>query len=226
MDTTEIALNQTGVRRMRRKATISDMETTRIHIIETAESLFRQVGYAKTTVTDIAKALGMSQANIYRYFPSKASINEAICNRLVHNIESQCWESLVKDGSSTERLKRFIREYHKTVKNNIIHEKRLYDMVAVAMKEHWTVIQGHSNRTRDLLRVIIEQGISSGEFRAVNSSKMAEAVHNSLAVFIYPSLLEHEINDEDNSNETDHLDEALDQLLDLIFHGLSSASKP
>lgn len=210
---------------MRRKATISDVETTKLHIIESAESLFRQVGYTKTTVTDIAKALGMSQANIYRYFPSKASINEAICNRLVHSIEYQCWESLVKDGSSTERLKRFILEYHKAVKNNIIHEKCLYDMVAVAMNEHWEVIQGHSNRIRDLLRIIIEQGISSGEFRKVDSVKMAEAVHNSLAVFIYPLLLEHEINDEENVNEKVHIDEALDQLLDLILHGLSSVSK-
>ncbi|UJX39253.1 TetR/AcrR family transcriptional regulator [Desulfovibrio sp. JY] len=210
---------------MRRKATISDVETTKLHIIETAESLFRQVGYAKTTVTDIAKALGMSQANIYRYFPSKASINEAICNRLVHSIESQCWESLVKDGSSTERLKRIILEYHKTVKNNIIHEKCLYDMVAVAMNEHWEVIQSHSNRIRDLLRIIIEQGISSGEFRKVDSVKMAEAVHNSLAVFIYPLLLEHEINDEESINEKGHVDESLNQLLDLILHGLSSVSK-
>jgi len=210
---------------MRRKATISDVETTKLHIIETAESLFRQMGYTKTTVTDIAKALGMSQANIYRYFPSKASINEAICDRLVHNIESQCWESLAKDGSSTERLKRVILEYHKTVKNNIIHEKCLYDMIAVAINEHWTVIQGHSNRIRDLLRTIIEQGVSSGEFRTVNSFKMAEAVHNSLVVFIYPSLLEHEINDDENINGKDHLDESLDQLLDLILYGLSSVSK-
>lgn len=210
---------------MRRKATASDLETIKLQIIETAESLFRQVGYAKTTVTDIAKALGMSQANIYRYFPSKASINEAICNRLVHNIESQCWESLVTDGSSTERLKRFILEYHRTVKNSIINEKRLYDMVAVAMDEHWSVIQGHSDRIKDLLRIIIEQGMSSGEFRKVDSSRMAKAVHESMAVFVYPSLLEHGINDEENGNGQDNLDEDLDQLLDLILHGLSSIGK-
>lgn len=210
---------------MRRKATVSAMEETKLHIIETAENLFRQVGYAKTTVTDIAKALGMSQANIYRYFTSKASINEAICDRLVHSIESQCWESLVKDGSSTERLKRFILEYHKTVKNNIINEKRLYDMVAVAMNEHWIVVQNHSNRIRDLLQIIIEQGISSGEFRTVNSLRMAEVVHKSLAVFIYPLLLEHEINDEENVTGKCSLDETVDQLIDLVLHGLCSVDK-
>lgn len=209
----------------RKKTTEADTAATKLHIMETAENLFRETGYGKTTVTDIAKAIGMSQANIYRYFPSKASINEAICDRLVHHIESQCWESLVMDGSPTERLKRFILEYHRIVKTHIIKEKRLYDMVAVAMDEHWSVVQGHSDRIKDLLKIIIEQGISSGEFRPVNSLRMAKAVHESLAVFVYPSLLEHEINDEGSGSDQDSIDDELDQLLDLILHGLSSAHK-
>ncbi|QAZ68813.1 TetR/AcrR family transcriptional regulator [Solidesulfovibrio carbinolicus] len=209
----------------RKKTTASDAAAMKLQILETAENLFRQIGYAKTTVTDIAKALGMSQANIYRYFPSKAGINEAICERVVHQIEAQSWEALVQDGTSTERLKRFIKEYHRTVKNSIIKEKRLYDMVAVAMDEHWSVIQGHSARVRDLLKIIIEQGMSSGEFRRVNSDNMAKALNGSLAVFIYPKLLEHEINDEERGGDHDRLDADLDQLLDLVLNGLCSGEK-
>ncbi|HCR12735.1 MAG TPA: TetR/AcrR family transcriptional regulator [Solidesulfovibrio sp.] len=209
----------------RKKTTAADAAAIKLNIIEAAESLFRQIGYDKTTVTDIARALGMSQANIYRYFSSKASINEAICDRLVHQIESKCRESLVQDDSFIERLKRFILEYHRTVKSSIIKEKRLYDMVAVAMDEHWSVVQGHSERILDLLKVLIEQGIASGEFRTVDSYKMAKAVHGSLAVFIYPSLLEHEINDEESGSGQDSLEEDLGQLLDLILHGLISGGK-
>jgi AcrR family transcriptional regulator len=209
----------------RKKTTAADAAAIKLNIIEAAESLFRQIGYDKTTVTDIARALGMSQANIYRYFSSKASINEAICDRLVHQIESKCRESLVQDDSFIERLKRFILEYHRTVKSSIIKEKRLYDMVAVAMDEHWSVVQGHSERILDLLKVLIEQGIAAGEFRTVDSYKMAKAVHGSLAVFIYPSLLEHEINDEESGSGQDSLEEDLGQLLDLILHGLISGGK-
>lgn len=209
----------------RKKTTAADAAAIKLNIIKAAESLFRQIGYDKTTVTDIARALGMSQANIYRYFSSKASINEAICDRLVHQIESKCRESLVQDDSFIERLKRFILEYHRTVKSSIIKEKRLYDMVAVAMDEHWSVVQGHSERILDLLKVLIEQGIAAGEFRTVDSYKMAKAVHGSLAVFIYPSLLEHEINDEESGSGQDSLEEDLGQLLDLILHGLISGGK-
>lgn len=206
----------------RKKTPETDTAATKSRIIEAAESLFRDVGYAKTTVADIARALSMSPANVYRYFNSKASINEAICDRLVHRIELQCWESLVKDGSSTQRLVRFILEYHRVIKSNIIKGNRLYDMISMAVDEHWTVIQCHSERIRGLLKIIIDQGISSGEFRAVNSIKVATAIHESLAVFIYPSLLEHWINDAETSGNVDDIEEELRQLLDLVLHGLCS----
>ena len=54
-------------------------DDTRARIIETAEALFRRLGFAKTTVADIAAELGMSPANVYRFFPSKNAIVEAIC---------------------------------------------------------------------------------------------------------------------------------------------------
>jgi len=206
----------------RKKTNDSDVAATKSRIIEEAESLFRDVGYAKTTVSDIARALGMSPANVYRFFTTKASINEAICDRLVHRIELQCWESLVKDGTSKERLSRFILEYHRVIKNNIIKGNRLYDMVSVAVDEHWTVIQHHSERVRDLLKIIIDQGISSGEFRNINSLKVATSIHESLAVFIYPSLLEHWINDTESNENFESIEDGLKQLLDLILHGLCS----
>ena len=54
-------------------------DDTRARIIETAEALFRRLGFAKTAVADIAGELGMSPANVYRFFPSKNAIVEAIC---------------------------------------------------------------------------------------------------------------------------------------------------
>ena len=65
---------------MSRRA-LASTEDTRTALLETAERLFREVGYGKTTVADIAEAVGMSSANVYRFFPSKSAINNAICDR-------------------------------------------------------------------------------------------------------------------------------------------------
>src|SRR5690606_40119800 len=52
-------------------------------ILEAGERLFRHYGYSKTTVADIARDLGMSPANIYRFFASKVEIHQAICGRML-----------------------------------------------------------------------------------------------------------------------------------------------
>ena len=59
----------------------------RERILVTAERLFREIGYQKTTVADIAKALRMSPANVYRFFDSKKSINAGVARRLMGEVE-------------------------------------------------------------------------------------------------------------------------------------------
>ena len=59
----------------------------RERILVIAERLFREIGYQKTTVADIAKALQMSPANVYRFFDSKKSINAGVARRLMGEVE-------------------------------------------------------------------------------------------------------------------------------------------
>src|SRR6266496_5214674 len=66
-------------------------DDTRARIMETAEILFRRLGFAKTAVADIAAELRMSPANIYRFFPSKNAIVEAICQRCLSELEEKAW---------------------------------------------------------------------------------------------------------------------------------------
>ena len=67
-------------------------DDTKARIVEVAEALFRRLGYAKTAVADIAAELGMSPANVYRYFPSKNAIVEAICRHCLSDVEEQAWK--------------------------------------------------------------------------------------------------------------------------------------
>ncbi len=63
--------------------------STRCRILQTAERFFREIGYQKTTVADIAKTLRMSPANVYRFFESKKAINEAVVGRLIAEAEAR-----------------------------------------------------------------------------------------------------------------------------------------
>ena len=60
---------------------------TRERILVVAERLFREIGYQKTTVADIAKVLRMSPANVYRFFDSKKAIHEGVARGLMGGVE-------------------------------------------------------------------------------------------------------------------------------------------
>src|SRR5260370_27278766 len=76
---------------------------TRERILVVAERLFREIGYQKTTVADIAKVLRMSPANVYRFFDSKKAINEGVARRLMGGVEDAAQAIATRHESAVSR---------------------------------------------------------------------------------------------------------------------------
>ena len=70
--------------------------------------MFREIGYQKTTVADIARALGMSPANIYRFFTAKSEINQAVARQMMSEVEEAAREIALGSGSAAERLRALV----------------------------------------------------------------------------------------------------------------------
>ena len=65
--------------------TRTDSDEVLGHILEVAEKYCHRIGYHKTSA-DISFELGVSRANVYRFFPSRDAINESICRRVVNEV--------------------------------------------------------------------------------------------------------------------------------------------
>src|SRR5205823_14425365 len=78
-------------------------DEARARILEAAEEQFRRVGYHRTSVADIAAQLGMSPANIYRFFPSRDAINESICGRVVNEVADIASTIACTNAPATEK---------------------------------------------------------------------------------------------------------------------------
>lgn len=179
-------------------------EATRERIIAVAEEHFRRVGYAKTAVADIAAALGMSPANIYRFFPSKSAINDAICAKMMHEVDDMAREILARPLPAPEKLRVFLLELHRHNKSTLTHEHRIHDMVEVAMAENWPAIEAHCDSMVGVLAQIIGEGIRSGHFRAVPLPEFAETAFEASAKIIHPTLIAH-CADEDQEEQAGRL---------------------
>lgn len=173
-----------------------DPEEIRGRIIAVAEEQFRRVGYVKTTVADIAGALGMSPANVYRFFPSKTAINEAICDRMLREEEERAWAVVRSKGSASDRLERLILEIHRYTKATFLKEERMHDMAAAAFEESWESIKGHIERMGTIIEVLIRDGVDAGEFHVDDIQKAARCVKASFVVFWHPQLISQCIHDD------------------------------
>jgi AcrR family transcriptional regulator len=162
---------------------------TRARIIEAADTLFRRLGYAKTAVADIAAELGMSPANVYRFFPSKNAIIEAICERHLAIIENEAWAVARSKASASSRLERLILEILAYHKRNFLSERRVLDIVLVAIEQSWQTIHNHKNVVLGVTELILRDGIEAGDFDKVAPRETAELFLRSLIVFTHPVLI-------------------------------------
>src|SRR5213595_635787 len=118
-------------------------DDTRARIMDTAEALFRRLGFAKTAVADIASELKMSPANVYRFFPSKHAIVDAICKRCLDEVDQKAWAVARSRASASTRLEQLVLTILAYHKENLITEQRVHDMVTVAMEQNWEAIMAH-----------------------------------------------------------------------------------
>src|SRR5215510_7715898 len=138
----------------------------RERILVVAERLFREIGYQKTTVSDIAKALQMSPANVYRFFDSKKSINAGVARRLMGQVEGASQVIAAKrGGDAAARLRELLMTVHRMNSDRYVGDAKMHDMVAVAMEENWDVCKAHMEYIIKLIGEVIRSGVESGEFK-------------------------------------------------------------
>lgn len=162
---------------------------TRTRILDEAERLFRHYGYGKTTVADIARELGMSSANVYRFFASKAAINEAIAERITDARVGAALRIANGPGSAEDRLRRVLVGEHRMTVEVLLDEKKVHEMVAVAMQEQWGVVRAYLDRMTDIIETIIADGVRSGEFRVENPRLAAVCAKASFCSLTHPLVV-------------------------------------
>ncbi|MCE1235123.1 MAG: TetR family transcriptional regulator [Hyphomicrobiales bacterium] len=166
-----------------------DAIDTRTRILEVAERLFRHYGYDKTTVADMARELGMSPANVYRFFGSKIEIVEAIAGLMFEERHRVNLAILNGEGTPSERLRRFFVENHRLSVETFTSERKVHDIVEVAMTQNWSSIEDHLAQFASVIEDLIRQGNACGEFDVAETRRAAICARQCFVSMIHPSLI-------------------------------------
>jgi AcrR family transcriptional regulator len=179
---------------------------TRARILAEAERLFRHYGYSKTTVADIARELGMSPGNIYRFFASKAAINEAMAERMLAHRVAESAKIAEGPSSPYERLRGILLHNHAMTIDVLTEEKKVHEMVAVAMSQQWGVVKAHIAMIVAMMADIIDEGVQSGDFRPQDPQLSARCLHQAFIAFVHPNVVAECINDKDRTSAEQMVD--------------------
>jgi AcrR family transcriptional regulator len=169
----------------------TDPNETRVRILKVAEEHFRRIGYHKTSVADIASELGMSPANVYRFFPSRNAINESICGRIVNEVADIAFTIARANAPAVEKLDQLLTAVHHHNKMTLVREKHMHDLIVAATQENWEGIKAHIARMVTIFEAIIREGIEAGELKVEDPAEAARAVNTAFTPFFHPILIEH-----------------------------------
>jgi len=162
---------------------------TRERILVVAERLFRQIGYQKTTVADIAKELRMSPANVYRFFDSKKAIHEGVARGLMSEVEEAARAIVNRPGPATERLRELMTTINRMNTERYVGDSKLHEMVEIAMQEDWDVCVAHMECIASVIGEVIAQGAAAGDFDAPDLQLASLCACTAMMRFFHPQMI-------------------------------------
>ena len=168
-----------------------DSDKARARILEAAEQQFRRVGYHRTSVADIAAELGMSPANIYRFFPSRDAINESICGRVVNEVADIAFAIARTNAPAMQKLAQLLTAVHHHNKMMLVKARPMHELIVAATQGNWPIIKAHIEQMVMIFEAIIREGIEAGEFDVEDAAEAARAVRSASMAFFHPILIEH-----------------------------------
>jgi AcrR family transcriptional regulator len=195
-------------------------EETRQCILVAAWDLFRQIGFRKTTIADIAAALGMSSANIYRFFDSKDALTEAICRNLLGGLLEAARAIAEGPGAASARIHALLMLLHRNHREQMTHEKRVHEVVAVAIEQNWAAIEEFLSACDALVVRLVAEGQASGEFGPGDPELLGRRTMDACAGVLHPTMIA------ECGNDSDDPDADAQGVVDFALRALANKNPP
>ncbi|MGG8408072.1 TetR/AcrR family transcriptional regulator [Streptomyces sp. 12297] len=156
-------------------------------ILEATEEVLRRYGPTKATVVDVARALGVSHGSVYRHFPSKAALREAVTDRwLGRTVGVLEAITAAPGGTAAAKLAAWLTALFDAKRHKAGDDPELFATYTVLLAENSGVVDAHLTELIAQLARIIAEGVAAGEFAAPDVPAAARAVFDATGRFHDP----------------------------------------
>lgn len=181
-------------------------------LMEKAEELFMKCGYNRVSMDQIAAEAGISKMTIYKYYPSKDELFIAVMEQM-SDFHTKIIMKMLSEKEHTlekiESLYHYITDISRQMSNDLSKDilERPY------LLEKITAIK--YQRTLDMWRYILEDGIKKGDIRPVDVDFVSVLLLNLPMAFMKSEYM-----DEENTREW-----LYENLFDFMKYGLLGGKK-
>lgn len=186
---------------------------TREQILTAAEDVLRRYGPDKATVVDVARALGVSHASVYRHVSSKAELRAAVTRRWLTRVHAPVAALRDSTEDPPARLRTWLHTLLAVKRHKVLDDPELFAAYQRLTAEWQDALTATLDGLVDDIAAIVRAGVRDGSFRPVEPTGTARAIFTATLAFHHPS---HAATWSDPGTE-----ERLDAVCDLILVGLS-----
>ncbi len=160
-------------------------------LLDAALALFVEKGFAATRVEEVAARAGVSKGTLFIYFPSKEELFKAVVRENISGHFTEWGKELeAYSESSTELVRHCMHSWWEQIGMStasgitklVMSEAGMFPEIA-AFYQQEVIGPGH-----EMLRKILQRGVSSGEFRALD---IEYAVYSLIAPMIFLLMWKH-----------------------------------
>jgi AcrR family transcriptional regulator len=186
-------------------------------ILEVTEDVLRRFGLAKATVVDVARALEVSHGSVYRHFPSKASLREAVAKRWLDRVSAPLKAVAEEQGPAPARLERWLRTLCTAKQKKVCDDPEMFQTYLTLAREACSAVKAHREGLIDQIAAIIADGVAQGAFDVADAKTSARAIYDATIRYHHPAHAE--------EWKDPTLAARLDALLALLMRGLEGCPR-
>lgn len=161
-------------------------------LLSVASERFCHLGYDKTTVHDLAEAVGFSKAYFYKFFASKQAIGDAVASQCLAAITEAVATSISEAQSAAGKMRSFACALDGQTRSLWAQRHNLFDIISLAEGDDWPSWRTYAVGIDGFIRDIVVEGRRNGEFeRKTALDEVCSGIMAALQIIMNPTMLRH-----------------------------------
>lgn len=164
-------------------------ETNEARLVDIARAHVRKFGHARTTVVGVAADAGMTHANVYRYFPSKAALLDEVVASGLRPLEARLRDAADGADPAHDKLERMLIAIHRDYRAKLDDDPAVFDLLIEALAKNRPSARKHRARVKSEIQRVLEEGVASGAFSMTDRRRAMSLIFDAAHRFIHPVAL-------------------------------------